>query len=173
MPRRKSRMCPFLICPAVGSLIPSSRHLCMLPQSFFLDLWTFWLIIYVLVHPCMNLNACTHRQHPCLTPLIKDCEIKLKYLSKGSTRLLGKALDKQLLNNESDALSTCLICPLKCLTSSKRSTTLCRFIFISLNYLTFRSIFMLLSSNKSYSCFWLWKYVCMIFHYLKIDHFEK
>lgn len=29
-------------------------------------------VIQVLLHPCRNLNACGHRQHPCLMSLAED-----------------------------------------------------------------------------------------------------
>ena len=32
----------------------------------------FRLVIQVLTHPCMILNACVHRRHPCLTSLAED-----------------------------------------------------------------------------------------------------
>ena len=62
----------FLFAHHLGYHMPSSRRCVLgtyLSVSGPLD---FRLVIQVLLRPCMILNACVHRRHPCLTSLAED-----------------------------------------------------------------------------------------------------
>ena len=83
----------------VGSFISSSGS-AVVPPNVTLP------VIQVLLRPCMILNACVHRRHPCLTPLAEGGEIELKYLSQGYTWWPGQGSSPWPSDYESNTLST-------------------------------------------------------------------
>ena len=105
---RRTYVCNFLFAPFGFQGVCECCHYLYVSRP--LD---FCLVIQVLTHPCMILNACVHRRYPCLTSLAEDMTLPQGWYNHILVALLELGIEPESLQKESRVLTIKSRDPLK------------------------------------------------------------
>ena len=105
---RRTYACNFLFAPFRFQGVCECCHYLYVSRP--LD---FRLVIQVLKHPCMILNACVHRRHPCLTSLAEDMALLQGWYNHILLALPELGIEPESLQKESRVLTITPREPLK------------------------------------------------------------